>query len=341
MLSDDDLLRQQIATVHRAGERAALLTQQLLAFSRRQMLQPKVFNLNATVVEMGGMLGRIIGEDIDLTTVLEPRLERLKADPGQIEQVIMNLVVNAREAMPQGGKLVLKTENVILDQESYKPVPEARAGTYVCLSIADTGVGIDEQIIDQIFQPFFSTKEAGTGLGLAVVYGIVRQHEGWVDVYSEPGKGSTFRLYLPAFFEEAKDELEERLAAHELAGKGERILLAEDEEGVRRFVARVLTSNGYVVFEAASVEEAVSVFEREGGSFDLIFSDVVLPDRNGLELVDQLLPRKPELHILLSSGYTDEKSQWPAIRERGFRFLQKPYAVADLLRAVREALEPT
>jgi CheY-like chemotaxis protein len=218
-------------------------------------------------------------------------------------------------------------------------IPEARAGTHVCLSITDTGVGIDKKNIEQIFEPFFSTKETGSGLGLSVVHGIVKQHKGWIDVYSEPGKGSTFKVYLPAFSEGVKDELKERPLLHGLGGKGERILLVEDEESVREFVAGVLTNNGYVVFGAASVEEALSVFEREGGNFHLIFSDVVLPDKNGLELVDHLLHLKPELHVLLSSGYTDDKSQWPAIHERGFMFLQKPYAVVDLLRMVREALE--
>lgn len=339
LLDDGDSLRPHIAAIHRAGERAARLTQQLLAFSRRQMLQPKVFNLNAAVVEVGEMLGRIVGEDIDLITVLEPRLEWLKADPGQIGQVIVNLVVNAREAMPQGGKLTIKTENVVLDQREAQSIPEARAGPYVCLSITDTGVGIDKKIIEQIFEPFFSTKETGSGLGLSVVHGIVKQHEGWIDVYSEPGKGSTFKVYLPTFSEGVRDDLKERPSLHGLGGKGERILLVEDEESVREFVTGVLTNNGYVVFGAAIVEEALSVFEREGGNFDLVFSDVVLPDKNGLELVDHLLHLKPELHVLLSSGYTDDKSQWPAIRKRGFMFLQKPYAVVDLLRMVREALE--
>ncbi|MGQ9627817.1 MAG: ATP-binding protein, partial [Anaerolineae bacterium] len=340
-LGPEDPLRGDIETIRKAGERAASLTRQLLAFSRRQMLQPRVLDLNLVVAEVEKMLRRLIGEDIELVSILEPSLKRVKADLGQIEQVIMNLAVNARDAMPEGGTLAIKTENVTVDEEYCKFVPEARPGEFVRLSIEDTGVGMDKEIRQHLFEPFFTTKEGGTGLGLAVVYGIVKQHEGWINVYTEPGQGSTFKVYLPAFSLEPEGEPEKRVSLEEFRGRGEKILVVEDDEGVREFATRVLRENGYVVFEAATAEEALDVFEGEKEDFHLVFSDVVLPDKPGLQLIDELLTRKPELRVLLSSGYADRKSQWRIIRERGFRFLQKPYASADLLRVIREIIEPS
>jgi len=340
-LEDHNPLRKDIEEIKKAAERAASLTRQLLAFSRKQVLQPEVLDLNAVVADMEKLLRRLIGEDIELVTALEPGLESVKADPGQIEQVIMNLAVNARDAMPEGGRLIIKTENVTLDEEHCKVIPEARPGKFVCLSVTDTGVGMDKETLQHIFEPFFTTKEGGkgTGLGLSVVYGIVKQHEGWIDVSSVPGRGATFKVYLPVFYGEREAEQQEAISWRELQGSGKRILLVEDEAGVRKFATGVLGENGYEVFEAASAKEAMDIFEREKGRFHLVFSDVVLPDKNGLQLVDQLLSRKPGLRILLSSGYTEEKSQWSVIRERGFRFLQKPYALPDLLQAVKEAIE--
>lgn len=214
-------------------------------------------------------------------------------------------------------------------------------GRFVRLSVEDTGVGMDQDTMEHIFEPFFSAKEVGkgTGLGLSVVYGIVQEHRGWINVYSEPGRGTTFRIYLPASSVRSEEEIEETISLEALQGEGERILLVEDEEPVRVFARRVLRENGYEVVEASGVQEALEVFEREQGRVDLVFSDVVLPDQTGLQLVDQLLSRNPELRVLMSSGYTDGKSEWPVIRERGFRFVQKPYAVVDLLRAVREVIE--
>ncbi len=341
-LDDHDPLHQDVEQIMKAGQRAASLTRQLLAFSRLQALQPQVLDLNATVADMGKMLRRLIGEDIDLVTVLGPGLERVKVDPGRIEQVIMNLAVNARDAMPQGGRLTIKTENVILDKAYCQVLPDARPGKFVCLSVEDTGVGIDEEITQHIFEPFFSTKgEEGTGLGLAVVYGIVRQHEGWINVYSEPGQGSTFKVYLPAFsVESEEDGAEEMISLQELQGRGERLLVVEDDPGVRELARRTLGENGYVVFEATSAAQALDIFEREKGDFHLVFSDMVLPDGDGLQLIDQLLARNAALKVVLSSGYTARKSKWPLVCERGFQFLEKPYASATLLRVVRETIEP-
>jgi len=340
-LDDRDPLRSDVEEIRKAGQRAASLTRQLLAFSRRQPLERKVLDLNAVVTDMEKMLRRLIGEDIDLVTSLEPALAYVEADPGQIGQVIMNLVINARDAMPEGGKLIIKTENVSLDEEYCRAIPEARPGNFVCMSVEDSGIGMERETLRHLFEPFFTTKGngRGTGLGLAVVYGIVKQHEGWINVYSRPGQGSTFRIYLPTFEMEPEQESEEPIVLQGLQGTGQRILLVEDEEGVRRFAAKVLSDNGYVVLEATSAREALALFVREKGKFHLVFSDVVLPDEPGLELVDQLLSRRPGLAVLLCSGYMDQKSQWPIIRERGFRFIQKPFALADLLRAVREAIE--
>ena len=340
-------LYREIDMIRKAGERAVSLTRQLLAFSRKQILQPKVLDLNALISDMEKMLHRLIGEDIALEVILDPNLERIKADPGQIEQVIMNLVVNARDAMPEGGKLTIRTDNMthkmIVDHEpGHAEAKEGGFGRFACLSISDTGVGIDQQIIDQIFEPFFTTKEPGkgTGLGLSTVYGIVKQHEGFLRVESAPGQGSTFRIYLPALTLTRSDN--ETLTAVSLPkaqGKGERVLVVEDDSQVRAFASAMLRENGYLTFEAATVAEAIDIFEREQENIHLIFTDVTLPDKNGLELVDYLLSRHSRLKVLLCSGYTDERSQWPTIREGKLRFLKKPYTLSDMLQAVNEALQ--
>ncbi len=343
-VSDQDPLRKDIEEIYKAAEAAASLTRQLLVLSRRQVLQPMALDLNAVITDMEKMLRHLIGEDIDMVTLLEANLDRVKADRGQIEQVIMNLAVNARDAipMPEGGKLTIKTENVTLDEDYCTLVPEARPGKFVRLSVADTGSGMDKEIIPHIFEPFFTTKkgEKGTGLGLSVVYGIVKQHEGWINVYSEPGQGSIFKVYLPTFSIKQKSQIKKIVSLPKLQGRSERILLVEDEQRVREFTTRVLRENGYVVFDAGNAKEALNIFEREKGNFHLLFSDIVLPDKSGSLLAEQLLSRKPELSVLLCSGYTDQRSQWPLMRERGFRFLQKPYSLADLLQAIRAAIRP-
>ena len=340
-LDETDPLYRNLRHIRHASTRAANLTRQLLLFSRKQPMDLTPLNINRTVENLLKMLNRLIGEDVAINTDLEPDLWTVRADAGNIEQVITNLAVNARDAMPEGGKLTIKTENVTLDEEDCRTIPEARPGKFVCLSVEDTGVGMDKAILARIFEPFFTTKEpeVGTGLGLSVVYGIVKQHEGWINVYSEPGQGSTFKVYLPAVSVKLEDEPKGTISLQGLQGNGERILLVEDEGGVREFVTGMLGENGYVVFEAANAKEALDIFEREEGKFHLVFCDVVLPDKSGLELVDQLLSREPELRVLLSSGYTDQRLQWSVIRERGFRFIQKPYALTDLFRAIREAIE--
>jgi PAS domain S-box-containing protein len=341
-LKESDPFYENFKEIQQASVRAAKLTRQLLLFSRQQPMDLHSITLNETVDNLMKMLQRLIGEDITVQTDLDPNLWTNMADPGNMEQVIMNLAVNARDAMPEGKKITIKTENVDIDEGYCEIYKYAHPGKFVCLSVEDIGIGMDKEVIQHIFEPFFTTKGPGkgTGLGLSVVYGIVKQHEGWINVYSEPGRGSVFKVYLPASFVESKDEAkEEVISIQDCHGKGERILLVEDDAGIREFAKRVLFESGYVGFEAANAEEALSIFGKEKGEFHLVFSDVVLPEKSGLQLVEQLLCRKPELKVLLTSGYTDQKSQWPIIREKGYRFIQKPYSLTDLLRVVREVIE--
>lgn len=342
-LDPEDPRRADAEQIKQVAARAAALTRQLLAFSRRQALQPTETNLNDIVLGIQKMLRRLIGEDIELVTVLGPGVKPIKADPGQIEQVIMNLAVNARDAMSNGGTLSIKTENVLVDADQCRFMPEARPGYFVRLSIEDTGIGMDEEVMQHLFEPFFTTKEVGkgTGLGLAVVYGIVKQHNGWINVYSEPGHGSTFRVYLPACVEEGEilPETLYEFVQEELRGDGARVLLVEDERDVRAAVRRTLDENGYIVFEAADASEAVTIYNKEKGRFDLLFSDVVLPGQNGIQLAEELAARNKRLRVLLSSGYTGERARWSIIQERGFHFLQKPFGSPDLLRAIKETLQ--
>ncbi len=326
-----------------AAGRAADLTRQLLLFSRKQPTRPSPLNVNAVVANMLKILKRLIGEDIVIIPELDPNLWTVQADRGNIEQVIMNIAVNARDAMPEGGKLLIRTENAILDEGDCRIIAEARTGKFVRLSIADTGTGMPPDTVHHMFEPFFSTKEPGkgTGLGLAVVYGIVKQHGGFIHVCSEPCRGSTLEVYLPFFLGHMTDASEEETPAAEARGKGERVLLVEDEETVRDFAATALRQSGYVVREAATAKEALDIFTEESGAFDLVFSDVVLPQESGVQLVEELLSRNPALPVLLTSGYTDDKSQWAVIREKGFSFLHKPYAVSDLLGAVGDVLKKT
>jgi PAS domain S-box-containing protein len=339
-LDESDPLCRDLMQIRHAATRAADLTRQLLLFSRKQPMEVSTLDLNRTIRDMLKMLRRLIGEDIAIETRLEPDPWSVRADEGKIEQILMNLVVNARDAMPGGGTITIRTENVHVEEEYAGAVPDARPGRFVRLSVQDTGVGMDKAIIPHIFEPFFTTKEAGTGtgLGLSVVYGIVKQHNGWVHVYSEPGEGTTFRIYLSAFSAKPEEEAEDRLSLEAYRGFGERILLAEDEEGVRTFAVQALRRNGYTVFEARDAGEALEIFDREGGDFHLLFSDVVLPDGSGLQLTEQLFARKPDVPVIMSSGYMDNKSQWSIIKEKGFRFLQKPYFLPDLLKAVKDAL---
>jgi len=340
-LAPDDPRCMDVEEILKSAERAASLTRQLLAFSRQQILRPQVLDLNRLVAETEKMLRRLIGEDIELITILHPDLPRIRADPGQINQVMMNLAVNARDAMPRGGTLTIETENATLDHKGRILTPWTRPGRFVRLSVADTGVGMDEEIMQHLFEPFFTTKGPGegTGLGLAVVHGIVAQHEGWINVHSEPGQGSNFSIYLPAFSVQPTTQMADPVPLGEPYPHDEGILLVEDDDALRRVAGRMLGERGHVVFEATCAEDAREVFEKEEAKIQLVFSDVVLPDGNGVELVDELLTRKRDLRILLSSGYTDDRSRWSSVQEKGFQFVQKPYTWPELLRAIRETME--
>ncbi len=340
-VEESDPLRRQFQQIQKSALRAADLTRQLLIFSRKQPMEYITLNLNFIIKNMLKMFQRLIGEDILIHTELAPDLWNVQGDEGNIEQVIMNLAVNARDAMPDGGKLTIKTCNTVVDASLGRTNPDARAGKFVLLTVMDTGVGMDQNVVQHIFEPFFSTKEfgKGTGLGLSVVHGIAKQHKGWITVDSEPDYGSVFQIYLPAFSGPAKTETEPEISLADLQGKGERILLVEDDEKVREIADKILSENGYVVTAAASFKEALDVFERAQYPFDIIFSDVVLPDEDGLQLVNRLIAKDSKLKVLLSSGYTDHKSKWPLITERGFSYLEKPYKINVLLQAIKTVLD--
>jgi signal transduction histidine kinase/ActR/RegA family two-component response regulator len=340
-LPTDSALYQNIAEIRKASVLAADLTRQLLLFSRRQPSNFLPVNLNEVIRNMLRMLHRLIGENFLIIAEFSSDLWTVNADIGLIEQVIMNLLVNARDALPEGGKIVIRTENIWIDEHYFKTYGYGRPGKFVCFSVKDTGTGMDSTTISRIFEPFFTTKGPGkgTGLGLPVVNGIIKQHEGWIQVESQPGQGSIFRIYLPDACLKPEEEKREWISIQRLHGKGEKVLLVEDEEAVRSFAERMLRQNGYAVFTAASAEEALDIFIREGGKLDLVFNDMVLPDKSGLNLVNRLLEIKPDLKVFFASGYSDERTCYPLLKKKGYRFLQKPYAMIDLLRGIRELLQ--
>jgi GAF domain-containing protein/CheY-like chemotaxis protein len=335
-----DPRRPAIELIQKTTSRAADLTRQLLAFSRKQVLRPAVLDLNAAVANVSEMLRRLIGEDITLVTALAPALGQVKADPGQIEQVIMNLAVNARDAMPHGGRLTLETANVELDAGYARKHLGARPGPHVMLALSDTGVGMDAATQARIFEPFFTTKgpDKGTGLGLATVYGIVKQSDGNIWVYSEPGRGTTFKIYLPRVEEAA-------LPAPSIATSGrpprgmETILLVEDEEAVRDLARDVLRTRGYTVVEASDASEALRICERHPGAIEMVLTDVVMPGMTGRDLADRLALLRPAIKVLYMSGYTDNAVIHHGVLDAGTVFLQKPFTPAVLAHKVREVLD--
>ncbi len=339
-LSDDNRLRRAADEIHKAADRAASLTCQLLAFSRRQVLEPKVLHLNQVVSNIDKMLRRLIGEDIDLLTVLEPQLGRVKGDRGQIEQVIMNLALNARDAMPHGGKLTIETANVELDEAYTCSHIAVQPGPYVMLAVSDTGCGMDEETQAHLFEPFFTTKEPGqgTGLGLATVYGIVKQSGGNIWVYSEPERGTTFKIYLPRVEEAVEDAATGEPARHPPSGS-ETVLLVEDEQSVRQLVGEALRRNGYTVLEASNGAEAIRVCEGHQGPIQLLVTDVVMPEMGGRALAQRLASLRPEMKVLYMSGYTNNAIVHHGVLDPGTAFLQKPFRPADVARKVREVLE--
>jgi two-component system cell cycle sensor histidine kinase/response regulator CckA len=324
----------------KAAERAAGLTRQLLAFSRQQVLEPRVLDLSVIVADMDKMLRRLIGEDIDLLTAPAADLGRVKADPGQIEQVLMNLVVNARDAMPQGGKLTIETANVELDQDYTRARVDLKPGPYVMMAVSDTGSGMPPEVASRIFEPFFTTKALGhgTGLGLSTVHGIVKQSDGHIEVYSELGQGTTFKVYLPRV-EGSAERPAGRPSVVEKCGGTETVLLVEDEEVIRRVLSQSLQGNGYSVLEAGDGSEAIAICERPNQQIDVLITDVVMPLVSGPELVQRVLSKRMGLRVLFISGYTDRALIHQGLRAPGTAFLQKPFTPDVLMRKVRELLD--
>jgi len=334
-----DPRRTDLAEVQKAATGAATLTRQLLAFSRQQVLEPKVIALDEVVAGAGKMLKRLIGEDIELVTVLAPDLGAVKADPGQIEQVVMNLAVNARDAMPDGGKLTIETANTELGTEYTEEHRLVPPGSYVLLSVSDTGTGMDEATKARLFEPFFTTKEKGkgTGLGLATVYGIVKQSGGFIWVYSEPRQGTTIKVYLPRV-DEAVSAQSAPASLQSLQGT-ETILLAEDAAPVRSVAREVLRRHGYRMLTAADGRTALELAETHPGPIDLLITDVIMPELSGRQVADRLMERLPKLKVLYVSGYTDDAIVRHGILEPGIAFLQKPFSPESLARKVREVLD--
>ena len=340
-IDQDTQLFQDLKEIQVSAERAMNLTRQLLLFSRRQPMEFRQMDLNVTVENLLGLLHRIIGEDIEVHYDLYKDPIFIFADPTSIEQMVLNLVVNARDALSEGGKITVRTCRIHFDQKDVENSSEGYPGDFVCFSVSDTGSGMSKSTLEHIFEPFYSTKEfgKGSGLGLSVVYGIIQQHKGWIDVQSEKGHGSTFKIYLPIASKKAESKNRIDLPHHIRKGNGERILIIEDEDSVRHFAKRALEKGGYQVFVASDDKEALRIFQQEKGNFQLVFSDVVLPNTNGIKLAENLLKQNPEIKIILTSGYTDQKSQWKIIREKGFPYLQKPYTFAVLLKTIGENLE--
>jgi two-component system cell cycle sensor histidine kinase/response regulator CckA len=340
-LAAEDPIRPVLEEIRNAGQRAASLTQQLLAFSRKQMIEPRPMDLNAVVAESEKMLKRLVGEDIEFSTSLSPLPCPVMVDSGQIHQILMNLAVNARDAMPAGGSLRVETAHLDLGEEQARGCPDAAPGRYVRLAVADSGTGMDEDTLRRIFEPFFTTKRqgAGTGLGLSVVYGIVRQSGGWIQVNSRPGSGTTFEIYLPRLDAASLDEVAHDAPATGLRGT-ESVLVVEDQEEVRRLAVEVLRRYGYSVLEAAHGPEALGLAERHTGTIDLMLTDVIMPGMTGRELAARLTPIRPEAKVLYMSGYSRDVIGREGVLENGMPYLAKPFTPEELARKVRELLGP-
>ncbi len=339
-LRKSDPLREAVEGIQKAANRAADLTRQLLAFSRRQLMEMRVLDLNSLLFDLDKMLHRLIGENIEVKTILAQDLGRVKADPGQIEQAILNLAVNARDAMPSGGKLTLETANVEFDESYAGAHAKMPDGRYVMLSVSDTGEGIRPEIRDRIFEPFFTTKEKGkgTGLGLSTVYGIIKQSAGYVWVYSEPGIGTTFKIYLPSVNEPA-EVLREKVVAGELLRGVETILVVEDDDSVRDLTRKTLESQGYRVLEASSGEAALRIYRGSLSPIHMILTDVVMPGLSGKQLVDRLQPMSNGTKVIYMSGYTDNGILSHGVLQKGINYIQKPFTMEGLSRMVRRVLD--
>jgi PAS domain S-box-containing protein len=337
-IEGNPLLQKNVGEILKASDRAAALTSQLLAFSRKQVLQPRVLQLNEVVRSMEKMLRRLIGEDVELSTSFDPALGHVLADPGQIEQVLMNLAVNARDAMPRGGKLTISTSNISIDQKSNFRNRTLEVGEYVLIALSDNGVGMTDAIKTHLFEPFFTTKGLGkgTGLGLATCYGIICQSDGDIRVYSEPNSGTTFKIYLPR-----TDALPEPIIPNEsklLPDGTESVLVVEDDSGVRGLAVMILRERGYQVLESSNAFEALEII-RKNTELDLVITDVIMPQMSGKELYDQIKSQLPQTRVLLMSGYTDDALAHHGVLDESLSFLEKPFSPLRLARKVREVLD--
>lgn len=329
---------QQIAA---ASERATNLTRQLLLFSRKQVMETQVIDLNEVISDVTKFLRRILGEDITLHFNYSPNLPLIQADSGMIEQIIMNLAVNARDALPRGGTLTIGTHATAINETHVRLNPEAKVGQYVCLRVSDNGTGMEEPILSHIFEPFFTTKEVGkgTGLGLATVYGIVQQHQGWIEVLTEKGKGTTFRVFLPATPRSVEAKTPDS-SGDSFSFGNETVLVVEDEPVLRSIVCSILRQHGYTVLEAGSGPEAMDVWQAQSGKVDILFTDMVMPgNMNGKELSDKLKAKKPGLKVVYTSGYSVETMSKSFPYKRGLNFLQKPYHPSALVKIIRACLD--
>ena len=336
-IAKDDPLYSRLDGIITSVMLASRLTRQLLLFSRGQPFDLVPLDINKVISDLLLMISRLIGEEITISTDLTPEIWIIEADEGNIEQVIMNLAVNAKDAMPGGGKLTIKTENIVIDEKKAESIPDARPGEAVRLTVADTGVGMSRELVSRIFEPFFTTKETGkgTGFGLAIVYSTVKQHNGWITVESEPGIGTTFRIYFPVMAKKraaGASHRDERSAP----GKGEKILLVEDDPRVLEFTRTALARHGYNVATAGNAAEALKVFEKEKEDLRMVLCDIILSDKSGMDLVDQLLAKKPGMAVVFTSGFI-EASQRPLLNGKGYSYLQKPYSMLTLLKTVSDS----
>jgi two-component system, cell cycle sensor histidine kinase and response regulator CckA len=335
----DDPYREAVDEIQNAGKRAAALTQQLLAFSRKQVLEPRILSVNTIIQDIEKMLRRLLGEDIEMQLVLSPNTCSVKADRSQIEQVILNLVVNARDAMPDGGKLIIETGNWKLDRSTVLRHPYVIPGPYAMLKVTDTGCGMDAELQSHIFEPFFTTKEKGkgTGLGLATAYGVIKQSGGYIWVDSEVGKGTTFRIYLPEV-SAAAETVHEVKATPRIAPERRTILLVEDERSLRKLTRKTLSDAGHKVFEASDASAALEVSRKTKDGIDLLLTDVIMPGMSGKKLADVLVAERPGIGVLYMSGYTDGEIATHGILEEGTAILRKPFTRDELMRRVEDAL---
>jgi signal transduction histidine kinase/ActR/RegA family two-component response regulator len=335
----DDPSRNYLLQILDSAKRAANLTQGLLAFSRKQAISPKSVRVNKIIENVEKLLRRLIGEDVEMKVSLAEADLTVLADSGQLEQVLVNLATNARDAMPEGGCLTIRTEAGVLDHEFIKMHGYGKPGSYALISVADTGTGMDGKTRERIFEPFFTTKEVGkgTGLGLSIVYGIVKQHNGYITCYSEPGKGTAFKIYLPVI--DRKVSPTEDSVSLPSSGGTETILLAEDDAVVRALMKEVLEQSGYTVIEAADGEDAIGVFARNRDKVRLLILDVIMPKKNGKEVYEEIRKERPDVSVIFSSGYTADILQKKRVFDGEFKLISKPVSPTDLLRQVRETLD--